>query len=68
MDWSAGLIKLAEDNVVSWESLARECIAQMSVDDAHDVAVALEVDEEIECPFDDDIEDDVYNFKPLSFS
>ena len=55
-NWPAELIKLAENHIVSWEAIARECIAQMSTDDVHDVCVALEVDDEIECPFDDDID------------
>lgn len=57
INWSNEVISLAENGILSWEALARECIAKMSIDDAHDVCIALEVDDEIECPFDDDIDD-----------
>ena len=35
------VIKKAEDGLVDWEDVARECLAQMSTDDCYDVADAL---------------------------
>lgn len=35
------LIDLAEDNVLDWETIARECLAYMSEDDVADMAVDL---------------------------
>ncbi len=46
MDWNTKLLELAENGQVTWEEIARECIAQMSVDDAEDVATALGLDED----------------------
>ena len=46
MNYAAKLIDLAEQGLVSWEAIARECIAEMSTDDAYDVCVALGVDDE----------------------
>ena len=41
------LIELAEDGLLTWEALARECIAYMSEDDAKDMAItAFDVDAE----------------------
>lgn len=54
MDYAAKLIELAENRGISWEAIARECIAEMPTNDVRDVCVALGVDGEIECPFDDD--------------
>lgn len=57
INWTVELLNLALDNVVSWESIARECIAQMPEDCVRDVCVALGVDDEIERLVDDNIED-----------
>jgi hypothetical protein len=35
------VIEKAEDGLVDWEDVARECLAQMSTDDCYDVADAL---------------------------
>ena len=40
------LIEAAEGGMLSWEAIARECLAQMSEDDVADVATALELDED----------------------
>lgn len=55
MDWNTKLLELAENGQVTWEEIARECIAQMSVDDAEDVATALGLDED---DFIDDLAED----------
>lgn len=55
MDWNTKLLELAENGQVAWEEIARECIAQMSVDDAEDVATALGLDED---DFTDDLAED----------
>lgn len=55
MDWNTKLLELAENGQVTWEEIARECIAQMSVDDAEDVATALGLDED---DFTDDLAED----------
>lgn len=58
MDWNTKLLELAENGQVTWEEIAREYIAQMSVDDAEDVATALGLDE-------DDFTDDLRVIAPL---
>ena len=35
--YSSKLIELAENSVLSWEKIARECIAEMSEDDIEDM-------------------------------
>ena len=42
------LIEAAEGGMLSWEAIARECLAQMSEDDVADVATALGWDDEDE--------------------
>ena len=37
IDWSSEVIKLAENGILSWEEIARECIAEMSEDDIEDM-------------------------------
>ena len=49
MDWSTKLIELAENDLVSWEAIARECIAEMSTDEIRDVCVSLNLDDVIDC-------------------
>lgn len=45
-DMTCRLIEAAENGLVEWETIARECLAQMSEDEAEDVATALELDED----------------------
>ena len=47
-NWAEKLLKLAEGGYVQWEAIARECIAQMNADEAESVAVALELDQEMD--------------------
>lgn len=45
---STKLVELAENGVLSWEEIARECIAEMSEDDVEDMCATCgwPVDEE----------------------
>ena len=45
----------AENHLVSWESIARECLERMSEDEVKEMALDLEWVEE--CEFDDDVSD-----------
>lgn len=47
MDAAAKLIDLAENQMISWESIARECLAQMNCDECESVATALDIDEDL---------------------
>ena len=53
MNCADKLIELAEQKVISWEVIARECIAEMATDDVRGLCVVLGVD-----PDDDDDDDD----------
>ena len=48
------LIHNAEFNLVSWESIVRECLNRMSEDDVKEMA--LDMDWVEECEFDDEVE------------
>ena len=50
------LIDLAEDNVLDWETIARECLAYMSEDEVADMAEDLLDAYDIPCDDDDDEE------------
>ena len=52
MNCADKLIELAEQQIISWEVIARECIAEMSTDDVKDLCVVLGIDD------DDDDDDD----------
>lgn len=36
-NWSSQVIELAENGILSWEEVARECIAEMPEDDIEDM-------------------------------
>lgn len=38
------LLDLAEEDMISWETIARECIAEMSRDELESVCDALEIE------------------------
>lgn len=40
-DPTCELIEMAEDGVISWETIARECLAQMNVDECQSVRDTL---------------------------
>lgn len=46
------LLQYVEDfKIVDWETVARECIAQMTSDDVNEVLIALDLDDESMEPF-----------------
>ena len=51
-EFTTKLIHNAENHLVSWESIARECLERMSEDEVEEMALDLEWVEE--CEFDDD--------------
>ena len=56
MNCADKLIELAEQKVISWEVIARECIAEMATDDVRGLCVVLGVD--VDDDDDDDDDDD----------
>ena len=54
-EFTTKLIHNAENHLVSWESIARECLERMSEDEVKEMALDLERVEE--CEFDDDVSD-----------
>ena len=38
------ILELCEDGVLSWETVARECIAEMSEDDVSEMCSMLDID------------------------
>lgn len=58
-DATCKIIDLVEDGVLSWESLARECLSRMSEDEAADMGHELGwLDDDEEEEVEDDEEDD----------
>ena len=59
------LLELANEGVISWETLARSCLCYLSEDEVEDMArvneILFEEEEEDESEEDDDIMDD-YNY------
>ena len=59
------LLNLANEGVISWETLARSCLCYLSEDEVEDMTrvneLLFEEDEEDESEEDDDIMDD-YNY------
>ena len=54
-EFTTKLIHNAENHLVSWESIARECLNRMSEDEVKEMALDMEWAEE--CEFDDDMSD-----------
>ena len=54
-EFTTKLIHNAENHLVGWESIARECLERMSEDEVKEMALDLEWVEE--CEFDDDVSD-----------
>ena len=54
-EFTTKLIHNAENHLVSWEAIARECLERMSEDEVQEMALDLEWVEE--CEFDDDVRD-----------
>ena len=50
--YSQQVIELAENGILSWEEIARECIQEMSEDDVEDMCRTCD------WPIDDDDDDD----------
>ena len=50
--YSQQVIELAENHILSWEEIARECIQEMSEDDVEDMCRTCD------WPIDDDFDDD----------
>ena len=59
------LLELADEGVISWETIARSCLCYLSEDEVEDMArvneLLFEEEEEDESEEDDDIMDD-YNY------
>lgn len=41
-EYTCKLLKLAEEGVVNWEGIARECLNRMSEDDVKDMAIEMD--------------------------
>ena len=54
-EFTTKLIDNAENYLVNWESIARECLNRMSEDEVKEMALDMEWVEE--CEFDDDMSD-----------
>lgn len=44
MNAAAKIIEMAEEGVISWETIAREALAQMPCDECQSVAEALDIE------------------------
>ncbi len=46
--FTSKLIENAESSIISWESIARECLARMPEDDVKDMALDMEWIDDVE--------------------